>query len=84
MKREYDFSKAQRGPVLKTAAGKTRITIRLDERRLEWFRQQAHAQGGGSYQVKINEALADYAAAAREPLESTLRRVIREELKKTG
>jgi hypothetical protein len=51
---------------------------------LDWFRQQAHAQGWGSYQVKINEALAQYAAAAREPLESTLRRVIREELKKTG
>jgi hypothetical protein len=51
---------------------------------LEWFRQQAHAQGGGSYQAKINEALAQAAAAAREPLESTLRRVIREELKKTG
>jgi uncharacterized protein (DUF4415 family) len=81
MKREYDFSKAKRGPVLKTAPGKTRITIRLDNDVLEWFRQQAHAQGGGSYQAKIN---GQYTVAAREPLESTLRRVIREELKKTG
>ena len=28
MKREYDFSKAKRGPVVKVPKGKTRITIR--------------------------------------------------------
>jgi len=36
---------------------KTRITIRLDADILNWFRQQVHAQGGGSYQRLINEAL---------------------------
>ena len=30
MKPEYDFSKARRGAIVQTAAGKTRITIRLD------------------------------------------------------
>ena len=31
MKKEYDFSRGKRGPVLPIAKGKTRITIRLDE-----------------------------------------------------
>ena len=84
MKKEYDFSKAKRGPVVKTAAGKTRITIRLDNAALAWFRGQTHAAGGGSYQSLINDVLTQHVAAAREPLESTLRRIIREELRKAG
>lgn len=85
MKREYDFSKAKRGQVVKTAPGKTRITIRLDNPVLAWFRQQAHASGGASYQNLINKVLATHVASASvEPLETTLRRVIREELRKTG
>jgi uncharacterized protein (DUF4415 family) len=81
MKREYDFSKAKRGPVVSAGTGKTRITIRLDNSVLAWFREQAHAAGGASYQTLINDALKQRVAAAREPLETTLRRVIREELK---
>jgi uncharacterized protein (DUF4415 family) len=84
MNREYDFSRAKRGPVVRAMPGKTRITIRLDNAVLEWFREQAHAAGGASYQNLINNALAKHLAAAREPLESTLRRVIREELRKAG
>jgi len=84
MKEEYDFSKAKRGAVVKTEPGKTRITIRLDNATLDWFRRQAHAAGGASYQSLINGALADHVGAARETLESTLRRVLREELRKAG
>ena len=84
MKKEYDFSKAKRGPIGKPEPGKTRITIRLDNATLDWFRQQAHAAGGASYQSLINDALAHHVLAAREPLESTLRRVLREELRKAG
>jgi len=84
MKKEYDFSKAKRGPIVKAPPGKTRITIRIDNALLDWFRRQAHAAGGASYQALINDALSHYVAAAREPLESTLRRVIREEMRKTG
>jgi uncharacterized protein (DUF4415 family) len=80
MKKEYDFSRAKRGPVLKTPPGKTRITIRLDEDILEWFRQQAHEAGGGSYQTMINAALRQAIEAKTEGLEGTLRRVLREEL----
>jgi uncharacterized protein (DUF4415 family) len=80
MKAEYDFGRGKRGPVLKAPPGKTRITIRLDDDLLDWFRKQAHAAGGASYQTLINAALREYVGAKRESLEATLRRVLREEL----
>ena len=81
MKKEYDFSKGKRGPVLPIPPGKTRITIRIDEDVIEWFRQQVEAAGGGSYQALINQALRDHIGRTEEPLEETLRRVVREELR---
>jgi uncharacterized protein (DUF4415 family) len=84
MKTEYDFSKAKRGSVFPIGHGKTRITIRLDNTVLDWFRRRAHEIGGASYQSLINEALIGHVAATQEPLERTLRRVIREELRKAG
>ena len=80
MKRDDDFSRGKRGPVLKPAPGKSRITIRLDNEVLDWFRARAHAAGGGNYQSLINAALVEHVRASREPLEQTLRRVLREEL----
>ena len=80
MKAQYDFAGGKRGAVLKAPAGKTRITIRIDDDLLQWFRKQVHAAGGGSYQSLINAALRDYVGSKREPLEATLRRVLREEL----
>ena len=80
MKREYDFSKARRGAVVSVPKGKTRITIRLDDEILAWFREQVDRAGGGSYQTLINEVLRQHMRHAKEPLEKTLRRVIREEL----
>ena len=50
MKAEYDFSKARRGAVVPTAAGKTRITIRLDADVIDWFKAQVNEAGGGNYQ----------------------------------
>lgn len=84
MKKEYDFSKGKRGPVIQSAKGKTRITIRIDDDILEWFRQQVHKAGGGNYQTLINMALRDYINSKRESLEETLRDVIREELSEYG
>ncbi len=81
MKKEYDFSRAKRGPVVPIPPGKTRITIRLDDDLVEWFKSQVHAAGGGNYQTLINGALREYVDRKREPLEETLRRVIREELR---
>jgi len=84
MKKEYDFSKGRRGAVVKAPAGKTRITIRIDDDILDWFRSQVHASGGGNYQTLMNKALREYMAYKEEPLEDTLRRVIREELPAYG
>ena len=78
MKKNYDFSKARRGPVIRTPRGKTRITIRIDDDVLEWFRKQVHAAGGGNYQTMMNRALREHMEHQVEPLEDTLRRVLRE------
>jgi Arc/MetJ-type ribon-helix-helix transcriptional regulator len=80
MRDEYDFSQARRGPVEPVPTGKTRITIRLDDDVLDWFRERVHEAGGGNYQSLINQALRDFIQNRREPLEETLRRILREEL----
>jgi hypothetical protein len=80
MKRSYNFSKGKRGTVISSPPGKTRITIRLDNEILEWFRGEVEARGGGSYQTLINNALREYVRRGGERLESFLRRIVREEL----
>ena len=76
----YDFSQGKRGAIDPVPLGKTRITIRLDDDILAWFREQVHLSGGGNYQTLINDALRQNMQQQREPLEVTLRRVLREEL----
>jgi hypothetical protein len=78
MKKSYDFSKAKRGAVLSAPPGKTRITIRIDDDLLEWFRKQVHEAGGGNY--ADDRALREYMEGQVEPFEETLRRVLREVL----
>lgn len=84
MKANYDFSHARRGAVLPATGNKVRITIRLDRDLVEWFKQQADAQGGGNYQTMLNDALRAYTEQQTEPLENILRKVVREELKKAS
>jgi uncharacterized protein (DUF4415 family) len=84
MRQEYDFSKGKRGAVVPVPAGKTRVTIRLDADILDWFREEVDKAGGGNYQSLINLALRDFVSRSKEPLEKTLRRVIREELRRAG
>ena len=79
MKDEYDFSQAKRGAIDPMPAGKTRITIRLDDEIIDWFRQQAEQAGGSNYQTAINQALREH--IERQSLEELLRRVVREELR---
>ncbi len=81
MKKEYDFAKGARGPVVAAPPGKTRITIRLDEDIIAWFKEQVSLAGGGNYQTAINNALREFMKQQNEPLEATIRRVIREELR---
>jgi uncharacterized protein (DUF4415 family) len=80
MKKEYNFSKGKRGAVVRVPKGKTRITIRIDNDVLDWFRSQVDAAGGGNYQTLINDALREYITHQQEPMEVILRRVVREEL----
>jgi len=80
MRKHYDFSRARRGAVLPVPKGKTRITIRLDDDILEWFRTQVHEAGGGNYQTLINQVLRRIIEGPSEPLEAVVRRVVRQEL----
>lgn len=84
MKKEYDFSRGRRGPLEPIPPGKTRITIRLDDDVLDWFRDQVDAAGGGNYQSMINAALREHITRSSEPLEDTLRRIVREELDRSA
>lgn len=83
MRKEYDFSKGKRGAVVKPS-GKTRITIYVDDDVLEAFRKRADASGRG-YQTMINEALRAALGQEAQGVDArTLRRIIREELSRTG
>jgi hypothetical protein len=82
MKREYDFSKGKRGPVIAPEPGKTRITIRLDNEVLDHFRRRVHEMGGGNYQTLINDALREQ--IRRGSIEAAVRRAVRQELKEAG
>ena len=59
--------------------GKVRINILLDAEVIAYFKSQA---GGRGYQTLINEALK--ASIRDRDLESTIRRIIREELRAIG
>jgi uncharacterized protein (DUF4415 family) len=85
MEPSYDFSKGKRGAIDPIPAGKTRITIRLDDDVLDWFREQVTIAGGGNYQTQINEVLRQYIQQQHsESLEDTMRRVFREELQRVN
>jgi uncharacterized protein (DUF4415 family) len=79
---EYDFTRGVQGAVVSVPTGKTRITIRIDDDILDWFRQRVEQQGGGNYQTMMNVALRDY--IEQHSLEDMLRRVVREELRKSA
>lgn len=84
MKVEYDFSKGRRGAVRSPSGNKVRITIRLDREIVDWFRAKVEEQGGGNYQTMINNALRATIERQDPSLEKMLRRVVREEFKKTA
>jgi uncharacterized protein (DUF4415 family) len=85
MKKEYDFSKGKRGPIIKPDPNKVRITIRLDADIIAHFKGLVHKAGGGNYQSLINEALRKHLAADDHPLDQqTFRKILREELKRAG
>jgi len=77
MRKEYDFSQGKRGAVL-PSAGKTRVTIMLDDDVIEAFRVRAEAAGQG-YQTMINAALRAAIDPEAAPVTvGTLRAVLKE------
>ena len=76
--RDIDFSRAKRGAVVKPEPGKTKISIRLDNAVLEYFRSAVDKAGGGSYQALINDALLAY--IQQRSVLKAVRQVVREEL----
>ncbi|MFW5440777.1 MAG: BrnA antitoxin family protein, partial [Methylophilaceae bacterium] len=60
-------------------AGKTRITMRVDNTVLNTFKQRAEASGG-NYQTMMNEALSQYAQGLS--LADVVRETIHQELRK--
>jgi uncharacterized protein (DUF4415 family) len=80
--RDIDFSHAKRGRVIQPEPGKTKISIRLDNAVLEYFRDLVDQAGGGNYQTLINDALLEY--VHRRSTLDVVRRVVREELAPYG
>ena len=76
--RDVDFSRAKQGAVVKLEPGKTKISIRLDNAVLDYFRSAVDEAGGGNYQTLINDALLAY--IHQHSILDALRRVVREEL----
>jgi len=76
--RDMDFTHAKRGPVVPPEPGKTKISIRLDNRVLEYFRTLVEQAGGGNYQTLINDALLEY--IHQQSMLAAVRQVVREEV----
>jgi uncharacterized protein (DUF4415 family) len=79
--RDIDFSRAKRGAIIKPEPGKTKISIRLDNLVLEYFRSLVEAAGGG-LQTLINDALLEY--VHRRSTLDIVRQAVREELAPYG
>jgi uncharacterized protein (DUF4415 family) len=80
--RDIDFSRAKRGRVVKPEPGKKKISIRLDNAVLEYFRDLVDQAGGGNYQTLINDALLEH--VHRRSTLDVVRQVVREELAPYG
>lgn len=84
MRKEYDFTGAKRARDVShlsrlqaEMAGKTRITMRVDNSVLAVFKARAETCGG-SYQTMMNEALKQYALGLS--LADVVRETIRKEM----
>ena len=82
--REYDFSRAKRGPVIRRRREKR--GSRFGWTKILWAgsANRSIKAGGGNYQSLINDALRQYLANKQEPLEEALRRVVREEIRRVS
>jgi hypothetical protein len=58
--------------------------VPIDSDVFEWFLERARGSGHEDIASLVNAALREHIRRADEPLERTLRRVLREELRKVG
>jgi uncharacterized protein (DUF4415 family) len=82
MREEERVSSGQHGATTSDAT-RIRHPVALDTDVFRWFQERA-ACDGGDHTTLINAVLRDHIRRAGEPLERTLRRVLREELRKVG
>src|SRR5438132_5888450 len=84
--RDMDFTHATRGPVVPSEPGKIKISIRLDNRVLEYFRSLVEQAGGGNYQTLINDALMAYIQqqSMLEAVRQAVREVLQPIVEQTG
>jgi uncharacterized protein (DUF4415 family) len=80
--RDIDFSRAKRGAIVRPEPGKTKISIRLDNTILQYFRSLVDKAGGGNYQTLINDALLEH--VHRRSTIDAVRQAVREELAPYG
>ncbi|HYN62380.1 MAG TPA: BrnA antitoxin family protein [Rubrivivax sp.] len=76
--RGIDFSSAKRGAVIPLEPGKTKISIRIDNAVIEYFRAQVERTGSGNYQTLMNDALVAF--IQQRSVIDAVRQVVREEL----
>ena len=76
--RDIDFSRAKRGPVIAVEPGKTKISIRVDNAVIDYFRSQVERAGTGNYQTLMNDAL--LAFIHQQSVIDAVRLVVREEM----
>ena len=76
--RNVDFSDARRGPVIPVEPGKTKISIRIDNAVIAYFRAQVESAGSGNYQTLMNDALVAF--IQQRSVIDAVRQVVREEL----
>ena len=84
MRASADFSSAQRSLTVTALPPTCSVPVAVDDYVAGWFRKRAERTGHPDFQALINAALHDYICRVEEPLERTLRRVLREELRKAG
>ena len=82
MSEDADVSSGQCGATLSPSPS-ARRPVALDADVLRWF-EDAALRNGGDSEALINTVLREHMCRAGEPLERTLRRVLREELRKAG
>ena len=76
--RDIDFAGARRGAVAPAEPGKTKMSIRIDNAVIDYFRAQVEQAGCGNYQTLMNDAL--LAFIQQRSVIDVVRQVVREEL----